>query len=177
MPIFRVKSVKIYTGQKNLHWRRQPRRRQLSGMHLGSFLSELNMFNMFWSNLISNRPHWKSHAHLQCSRLKKDHWARPPFGLARPRIVYRETGFLIRYRLQDTNNMSRRISIWAISIFFSRVCSPTRLGMEWMVFGKTESFSKRWLMPWTTWISQGIASLEISEKTFDYRHFHSVCTI
>ena len=29
MPIFRVKSVKIYTGQKNLHWRR---RRQLSGM-------------------------------------------------------------------------------------------------------------------------------------------------
>ena len=29
MPIFRVKSVKIYTGQKNLHWRRQ---RQLSGM-------------------------------------------------------------------------------------------------------------------------------------------------
>ena len=32
MPIFRVKSVKIYTGQKNLHWRRQPRQRQLSGM-------------------------------------------------------------------------------------------------------------------------------------------------
>ena len=32
MPIFRVKSVKIYTGQKNLHWRRRPRRRQLSGM-------------------------------------------------------------------------------------------------------------------------------------------------
>ena len=31
MPIFRVKSVKIYTGQKNLHWRRQ---RQLSGMRL-----------------------------------------------------------------------------------------------------------------------------------------------
>ena len=29
MPIFRVKSVKIYTGQKNLHWRRQW---QLSGM-------------------------------------------------------------------------------------------------------------------------------------------------
>ena len=29
MPIFRIKSVKIYTGQKNLHWRRQ---RQLSGM-------------------------------------------------------------------------------------------------------------------------------------------------
>ena len=29
MPIFRVKSAKIYTGQKNLHWRRQ---RQLSGM-------------------------------------------------------------------------------------------------------------------------------------------------
>ena len=34
MPIFRVKSVKIYTGQKNLHWRRRPRRRQLSGMHV-----------------------------------------------------------------------------------------------------------------------------------------------
>ena len=32
MPIFCVKSVKIYTGQKNLHWRRQPRQRQLSGM-------------------------------------------------------------------------------------------------------------------------------------------------
>ena len=32
MPIFRVKSVKIYTGQKNLHWRRQPRQRQLWGM-------------------------------------------------------------------------------------------------------------------------------------------------
>ena len=32
MPIFRVKSVKIYTGQKNLHWRRRPRRRQLSGV-------------------------------------------------------------------------------------------------------------------------------------------------
>ena len=29
---FRVKSVKIYTSQKNLHWRRRPRRRQLSGM-------------------------------------------------------------------------------------------------------------------------------------------------
>ena len=32
LPIFRVKSVKIYTCQKNLHWRRRPRRRQLSGM-------------------------------------------------------------------------------------------------------------------------------------------------
>ena len=32
MPIFRVKSVKIYTGQKNLHWRRQWRQWQLSGM-------------------------------------------------------------------------------------------------------------------------------------------------
>ena len=32
MPIFCIKSVKIYTGQKNLHWRRQPRQRQLSGM-------------------------------------------------------------------------------------------------------------------------------------------------
>ena len=35
MPIFRVKSVKNYTGQKNLHWRRQPRQRQLSGMMTG----------------------------------------------------------------------------------------------------------------------------------------------
>ena len=32
MPIFCVKCVKIYTGQKNLHWRRQPHQRQLSGM-------------------------------------------------------------------------------------------------------------------------------------------------
>ena len=32
MPIFRIKSVKIYTGQKNLHWRRQWRQWQLSGM-------------------------------------------------------------------------------------------------------------------------------------------------
>ena len=32
MPIFCVKSVKIYTGQKNLHWRRQWRQWQLSGM-------------------------------------------------------------------------------------------------------------------------------------------------
>ena len=135
-------------------------------------------FDMFWSNLISNRPHWKSHAHRPCSRLKTDHWARPPFGLARPRIVSRETGSLIRYRLQDTNNMSRRISIWAISLFFSRVCSHTRLGMEWMVFGKTELFSKRWLMPCTTWISQGEASFEMSKKTSNDRHFHHlVCTI
>ena len=35
MPIFRVKSVKIYTGQKNLHWRRQWRQWQLSGMGAG----------------------------------------------------------------------------------------------------------------------------------------------
>ena len=35
MPIFRVKSVKIYTGQKNLHWRRQWRQWQLSGMFCG----------------------------------------------------------------------------------------------------------------------------------------------
>ena len=34
MPIFRVKSVKIYTGQKNLHWRRQWRQWQLSGMQI-----------------------------------------------------------------------------------------------------------------------------------------------
>ena len=33
MPIFRVKSVKIYTGQKNLHWRHQWRQWQLWGMH------------------------------------------------------------------------------------------------------------------------------------------------
>ena len=32
MPIFRVNSVKIYTGQKNLHWRRQWRQWQLWGM-------------------------------------------------------------------------------------------------------------------------------------------------
>ena len=34
MPIFRVKSVKIYTGQKNLHWLRQWRQWQLSGMEI-----------------------------------------------------------------------------------------------------------------------------------------------
>ena len=32
MPIFHVKSVKIYTGKKNLHWRRQWRQWQISGM-------------------------------------------------------------------------------------------------------------------------------------------------
>ena len=32
MPIFCVKSLKIYTGQKNLHWRHQWRQWQLSGM-------------------------------------------------------------------------------------------------------------------------------------------------
>ena len=32
MPIFRVESVKIYTDQKNLHWRHQWRQWQLSGM-------------------------------------------------------------------------------------------------------------------------------------------------
>ena len=32
---FHVQSGKIYTGQKNLHWRRQPRQRQLSGMGSG----------------------------------------------------------------------------------------------------------------------------------------------
>ena len=36
MPIFHVKCVKIYTGQKNLHWRRQPRQWQLSGMGFNS---------------------------------------------------------------------------------------------------------------------------------------------
>ena len=43
MPIFCVKSVKIYTGQKNLHWRRQPRQRQLSGMFLSSFKFDYRM--------------------------------------------------------------------------------------------------------------------------------------
>ena len=33
LPIFHVKSVKIYTSQKSLHWRRQPRQWQLSGMN------------------------------------------------------------------------------------------------------------------------------------------------
>ena len=42
LPIFRVKSVKIYTGQKNLHWRRQ---RQLSGMQVNS----ANLLFEFWS--------------------------------------------------------------------------------------------------------------------------------
>ena len=36
LPIFCVTSVKIYTGQKNLHWRRQQRQLQLSGMHPGA---------------------------------------------------------------------------------------------------------------------------------------------
>ena len=39
MPIFCVKSVIIYTGQKNLHWRRQPRQRQLSGMYANTTLA------------------------------------------------------------------------------------------------------------------------------------------
>ena len=37
MPIFRVKSVKIYTGQKNLHWQRQWRQWQLWGMSLATY--------------------------------------------------------------------------------------------------------------------------------------------
>ena len=50
MPIFRVKSVKIYTGQKNLHWRRRPRRRQLSGMNHNNstFLSGRLFWELFW---------------------------------------------------------------------------------------------------------------------------------
>ena len=41
MPIFRVKSVKIYTGQKNLHWRHQ---QQLSGMW-GGWVTGADGFN------------------------------------------------------------------------------------------------------------------------------------
>ena len=56
MPIFRVKSVKIYTGQKNLHWRRRPRRRQLSGMEI---------FQMPWlqSSLLALLPPIIIHFH------------------------------------------------------------------------------------------------------------------
>ena len=46
MPIFRVKSVKIYTGQKNLHWRRRPRRRQLSGMPDSLLLTLFNLLHL-----------------------------------------------------------------------------------------------------------------------------------
>ena len=41
MPIFRVKSVKIYTGQKNLHGRRPWRPWQIWGMHPSSVRASL----------------------------------------------------------------------------------------------------------------------------------------
>ena len=43
---FHVQSGKIYTGQKYLHWRRQPRQRQLSGM-LSVCLSGSSLF--YWT--------------------------------------------------------------------------------------------------------------------------------
>ena len=55
MPIFRVKSVKIYTGQKNLHWRRRPRRRQLSGMGVSTldwFLTEVSALSVELNKLL-----------------------------------------------------------------------------------------------------------------------------
>ena len=60
MPIFRVKSVKIYTGQKNLHWQRRPRRRQLSGMHGTILLTLFCVCSAGWScqpGLLSKHPH------------------------------------------------------------------------------------------------------------------------
>ena len=43
MPIFCFKSVKIYTGQKNLHWRRQWRQWQLWGMKYTTTRADLYM--------------------------------------------------------------------------------------------------------------------------------------
>ena len=51
MPIFCFKSVKIYTGQKNLHWRRQWRQWQLWGMH--PFFDNRFSFCSFCSLLVS----------------------------------------------------------------------------------------------------------------------------
>ena len=56
MPIFRVKSVKIYTGQKNLHWRRQ---RQLSGMILYS-LSCDSWCGLTFLKCCPTTPYWPS---------------------------------------------------------------------------------------------------------------------
>ena len=47
MPIFRVKSVKIYTGQKNLHWRRQ-RQWQLSGMSERHLTGKVSTADLTW---------------------------------------------------------------------------------------------------------------------------------
>jgi len=59
MPIFRVKSVKIYTGQKNLHWRRRPRRRQLSGMEYpsdpGKYAHNKQLFSYVKKFLVSTK--------------------------------------------------------------------------------------------------------------------------
>ena len=63
MPIFRVKSVKIYTGQKNLHWRRRPRRRQLSGM-IGYQTPLISDGSTNWKGSVSGGASHRSHGHL-----------------------------------------------------------------------------------------------------------------
>ena len=73
MPIFRVKSVKIYTGQKNLHRRRRPRRRQLSGMSISAI-------GLLW------KEKWKmmlvryqaSTDGTQVRQEEEDRWTPPP---------------------------------------------------------------------------------------------------
>ena len=60
MPIFRFKSVKIYTGQKNLHWRRQWRQWQLWGMGYHSTKSLFSLpkkhclLQIIWSTLLND---------------------------------------------------------------------------------------------------------------------------
>ena len=56
MPIFRIKSVKIYTGQKNLHWRRQWRQWQLSGMPQYSicYRAQIYPFSQNYSDCLPN---------------------------------------------------------------------------------------------------------------------------
>ena len=74
MPIFRVKSVKIYTGQKNLHWRRQPRQWQLSGMPNMRYLysSGTSLVPYLWAWFV-----WQPHLSTTCQGgvAISEHWS------------------------------------------------------------------------------------------------------
>ena len=71
MPIFRVKSVKIYTGQKNLHWRRRPRRRQLSGMVKASSFRSTEVINR--ETYVYSKMYFHVYLHvLQCFSRKRE---------------------------------------------------------------------------------------------------------
>ena len=61
LPIFRVESVKIYTGHKNLHWRCQPRQRQLSGM-VPDCVTDFLLTKYFWWM----RPNSCEYLHSKC---------------------------------------------------------------------------------------------------------------